>query len=70
MDEWKRQIIKEVVLNKLLEKNFNSQQFVLELIKESTKSQFQDYFQKINLVKQNLINSFNLKINENYQAVT
>jgi len=40
MDEWKRQIIKEVVLNKLLEKNFNSQQFVLELIKESTKSQF------------------------------
>ena len=69
MEDIKIQILRDPTLNKLFSENFDSELFTLELLRDNSPSEFSSNYSQLTNLKQNLLNSFNSQITENYKTI-
>ena len=58
MEEWQIQLVKDHKLLKILDKNFDEEEYVLNLLNQTTTAELSEVFTKLTSIKQNITQSF------------
>lgn len=69
MDEWQIQLLKDSKLIKVLDKQFDEETFVLDILNRSTPSELSEIFTKLSTSKQEIAQSFSNTIKDNYNRL-
>jgi len=69
MEEWQIQLVKDHKLLKILDKNFDEEEYVLNLLNQTTTAELSEVFTKLTSIKQNITQSFSQTINNNYNRL-
>ncbi|KRX07451.1 hypothetical protein PPERSA_11000 [Pseudocohnilembus persalinus] len=66
LENWKREVLRDKVINKMLGKNYDEHEFLLEVVKNHSMPQLFQIQQNMNQIKQNLVHSLDSTLQNNY----
>ena len=69
MEEWQIQLLKDHNLIKILDKQFNEEEYILNILNHTTSSELSEIFSKLSNAKQSISQSFAHTINNNYNRL-
>ncbi|EAR99503.2 hypothetical protein TTHERM_00137660 (macronuclear) [Tetrahymena thermophila SB210] len=69
VENWKRQAISESTLNKLLEKDYDQQNFVLENLRDKDMADISEIHQKMSHLNSTLVTNLDVSLQKNYMAL-
>lgn len=69
VENWKRQAISENTLNKILEKDYNHEQFILENLRDKDMTDISEIHQKMSHLKSTLVTNLDVSLQKNYMAL-
>ena len=69
MEEWQIQVLKDSKLIKLLDKQFDDEKFILDILNRSTTAEVSEIFTKLSNAKQDIAQSFSNTIKDNYNIL-
>jgi len=69
MEEWQIHLLKDTKLIKILDKQFDDEKYVLDVLNRSTPSELSEIFTKLTNTKQDIAQSFSNTIKDNYNRL-
>ncbi|KAL4457010.1 hypothetical protein ABPG74_014648 [Tetrahymena malaccensis] len=69
VENWKRQAISESTLNKLLEKDYDQENFVLENLRDKDMTDISEIHQKMSHLNSTLVTNLDVSLQKNYMAL-